>query len=249
MNARALLLPFALGLCCGCAEVGVPGFEPEPEIPRTLPAPSVDAYTPTEGSLWRGDVSRRFLAFENRAKQIGDLVTVVISERAQAENSATTDLERTSEFSATLDSDVQLQTLITRPIRNFLWLLGFTNDRAERDPGVELNILDAQTESTFEGEGTTERESRFTTTIACVVSGVTPSGLLHIVGERHLRINEETQIIRLDGYVRPEDIQIDNTVASSLIANAAIEFGGHGVIAEKQKAPWLARIFEFLLPF
>lgn len=240
-------------LLCGftldCQGTVIPGITPAPELPKRLPEPELELHTPSEGSLWRGDASRRFLAFENRAKQIGDLVTVVISERAQANNTATTDLERTTDFSATLDSDLQLQTLVTRPIRNLLWLFGFTNDRAERDPGAEIQILDAQTESTFEGDGSTERESEFTTTIACIVSGVTPSGLLRIEGERHLKINHETQIIRFDGYVRPEDIQIDNTIPSTLVANADIEFGGHGLIDEKQRAPWLARIFDFVLPF
>jgi len=220
-----------------------------PELPRELPVPERSTYAPSDGSLWRGDASRRFLAFENRAKRLGDLVTVVIREKAEAENTATTDLERTSEFSATLDSDVQLQTLITRPLRNILKLFGFTNDRADREPAGELQIVDAETESTFEGEGTIERESEFTTTIACIVTEVTPSGLLRIEGQRHLTINYETQIIELRGFVRPEDIQVDNTVASTLIASADIHFGGVGALSSKQKVPWITRLFELVLPF
>ncbi len=82
-----------------------------------------------------------------------------------------------------------------------------------------------------------------------MVTEVTSSGLLRIEGERHLTINDETQIIRLSGYVRPEDVRIDNTVPSTLIASANIHYGGKGVIAEHQRVPWLMRVFQILLPF
>jgi flagellar L-ring protein FlgH len=249
-SLRAALAPLvAAALAAGCMN-GPLNSERVPELRKDFPAPPVEATPPpTQGSLWRGDASRRFLAFENRAKQLGDLVTVVIREKAEAENSSTTDLERTSEITADLNSDIQLQTLITRPVRNILKLLGFTSERADRDPGVNVSVVDAQTESTFEGEGTIERQSEFTTTIACVVTEVTPAGLLRIEGERHLTINFETQIIELSGYVRPEDIQIDNTVPSSLVASADIHFGGRGVLSAKQRVPWFTRLVELVLPF
>jgi len=249
-RTAALSSALLVTLCTiGCQGTQIPLLEQERELPHELPQPEPSEFEPAAGSLWRGDASRRFLSFENRAKQIGDLVTVVISERARAENTATTDLNRTSEFSATIDSDIQLQTLVTRPVRNLLSFLGFINDRAERDPRAELNVVEATTDTKYEGDGTTERNSNFTTTIACVVSEITPSGLLRVSGERHLRINFETQIIRFDGYVRPEDIQIDNTIPSSLVANADIEFGGQGVVNDKQKVPLFTRVFEYLLPF
>ena len=247
MRHRALAL--ALTLASGCMH-GPFDSERVPELRRDLPSPPAESVqAATQGSLWRGDASRRFLAFENRAKQLGDLVTVVIREKAEAENSSTTDLERTSEFQADLNSDIQLQTLITRPVRNILKLLGFTSERGDRDPGGNISIVDAETESTFEGEGTIERESEFNTTIACVVTEVTAAGLLRIEGERHLTINFETQIIELSGYVRPEDIQIDNTVPSSLVASADIHFGGRGVLSAKQRVPWFTRLVDFVLPF
>ena len=88
-----------------------------------------------------------------------------------------------------------------------------------------------------------------TTKIACVVTDQTDSGLLHIQGERHLTINGETQIIRLSGFVRPEDIRIDNTLPSELIAAADIRYGGVGVVSEEQRMPWLSRIMRLGLPF
>jgi flagellar L-ring protein FlgH len=245
--ARGLaLVAAAAAVSCTAA---LPFEHPLEANPLPVPAHDPHEEPRTEGSLWSGDTSRRFLAFENRAKQVGDLVTVVIREKAEAENTATTDLERTTELEATLGSDIQLQTLVTRPVRNLLRFLGFTNDRADRDPSGELSIVDAETTSSVSGEGTVERGSEFTTTLACVVTEVSDSGLLRVEGQRLLTINYETQVIRLSGYVRPEDIQIDNSVSSTLVAQAVIEFGGQGVVSERQRAPWLGRLFDLILPF
>ncbi|MCP5071082.1 MAG: flagellar basal body L-ring protein FlgH, partial [bacterium] len=101
----------------------------------------------------------------------------------------------------------------------------------------------------YTGEGKLERSANFTTKIACVVTDVTPSGLLHIEGERHLTINGETQVIALSGFVRPEDVRIDNTLPSELVASADIRYGGVGVVSEEQRMPWLTRLMRLALPF
>ncbi len=213
--------------------------------PTVAPPESV----PAEGSLWRGAESQRFLAFENRATQVGDLLTVQILEQAVAEDKASTELERDSSYEATLDSGISLQTIVSRPILNLLNFLGFTDQRSDGNPTTALDIVNAETRSEYEGEGTVKREASFETLVACMVTEITDSGLLHIEGERHLTINRETQIIRLSGYVRPEDVRIDNTIPSTLIASADIHYGGRGVISEHQRAPWLMRFFQFFLPF
>ena len=244
---RELLLALgALGLVA-CADI--PGITPVPPPLPEPPAPPVEADPPIEGSLWRGDVSRRFLAFENRAKRIGDLVTVEIVEEAIAESEATTDLKRSSDFEATLDSGISLQTIVSRPILNLLGFLGFTDQKTDKNPTTELTIVNAETEARLKGEGTSDREATFTTTIACLVTEVSGAGLLRIVGERQLRINNETQIIRLSGYVRPEDINLDNTIPSTRVASADIQYTGVGVVSDQQRVPWLMRLFELVLPF
>jgi flagellar L-ring protein precursor FlgH len=248
---RQLGPPLLSLLLLGCADVtGIPGVTTPPEQPLPKPPlPAEEVYEPAEGSLWRGDASRRFLAFEARAKRVGDLVTVQIVEQAQAENEASTETERTSNYEATLNSAAALQTIVTRPILNLLGLLGFTDQRSDKSPTAELNIVDAETKSDFEGEGTVKREATFTTTIACIVTGVTETGLLEIEGERQLRINGETQIIELSGFVRPEDIRIDNTIPSTLVASADIHYGGVGSVSGRQRVPWLMQIFDLVLPF
>jgi flagellar L-ring protein precursor FlgH len=226
--------------------------------PRDLPVDRDDALPPiaeaelphsSPGSLWRGDASRRFLAFENRARRTGDLITVQIQERAQAASEATTDLQRKSSFQSNLDSDLSLQTLVTRPILRVLGILGFTSQTPSSNPTADVKIVEASTNTKFEGDGSVERESTLRTTIACLITETTPSGLLRIEGKRYITINHETQVIRIAGYVRPEDVQIDNTITSSLIANATIEYGGKGVVSDKQRVPWFTRFLEFFLPF
>ncbi len=243
---RVLALLWVLAMP-GCADV--PGITPVPP-PLPQPPPAVaEVYQPSEGSLWRGDASRRFLAFENRAKRVGDLLTVRIVEEATAESEATTELDRTSSFEATLNSDISLQNLVARPILNLLNFLGFTDQRADSEPTGELSIVDAETVTTFEGEGTSGREATFTTTIACLVTEISGTGLLRIEGQRQLRINNETQVIHISGLVRPEDVDLDNTVESTQIASADIQYTGVGMIAEQQRAPWLMRVFQLVLPF
>ncbi len=246
-GAWLAMLLLAVG-CTHASEEARGQFKQREALPAPLP-PALIEYRPAEGSLWRGAESRRFLAFENRATGVGDLVTVLIEEQAVAENEATTELRRDSSYEATLDSGISLQTIVSRPILNLLNLLGFTEQRSNDNPTTELEIINAETRSEYGGEGTVKREASFETKVACMVTEVTSSGLLRIEGERHLTINDETQIIRLSGYVRPEDVRIDNTVPSTLIASANIHYGGKGVIAEHQRVPWLMRVFQILLPF
>jgi flagellar L-ring protein precursor FlgH len=235
-------------LLTGCAELRDLRGDPLPPMAEPTIQPAA-AYTATAGSLWRGEQSRHFLAFENRARRPGDLVTVVIKETANAETTANTEVKRNSSYASDLDSDVALQTLVTRPIRNLLGFFGFTSQHNDSDPSESVNIVDASTDTQFKGEGTSDRESTFTTTIACLVTDVAASGLLRIEGERHITINRETQVIRFSGYVRPEDVQIDNTIPSSLVASADIYYGGRGAVSDKQRVPWLARLFDLVLPF
>ena len=227
-----------------------PDAEPQKSEPLSLP-PTVapPESQPAEGSLWRGEESQRFLAFENRATQVGDLLTIQILEQAVAEDRASTELARDSSYEATLDSGISLQTIVARPILNLLNFLGFTDQRNDKNPTTELEIVNAETRSEYEGEGTVKREASFETLVACMVTEVTDSGLLRIEGERHLTINRETQIIRLSGYVRAEDVRIDNTIPSTLIASADIHYGGEGVVSEHQRVPWLMRFFQAILPF
>ncbi|MFQ5698199.1 MAG: flagellar basal body L-ring protein FlgH [Myxococcota bacterium] len=251
----ALILGAALGvaafLSTGCAEI--PGITQSPPPLAPPPVSSRKSYTPAEGSLWSGETSRRFLAFESRAKRVGDLVTVVIDESASAKNEAQSEIDRESKIKATLSSDIALQTLITKPIRTLLGLLGLAEQKNTSNPPAgsagKIDIATGGNKTEFDGAGKLRRQASFTTTIACLVTDVSDSGLLRIEGERQLRLNNETQIITLSGWVRPEDVRLDNSVPSMLIASANIQYHGVGLVSEVQRAPWLTRLFNLWLPF
>lgn len=250
---RGLACAAALLLAAGCAREGGARFDildstPPPQLVPP-PAPEPEPFEPSEGSLWRGESSERLLAFENRARRVGDVLTVLIEETANASNEALTELERESSIDASLDSDIALQTLITRPVLNLLNLLGFTDLRSDDEPSGPVQVVDASTTADYDANGKLERKASFVTTVACMVTDVTSSGLLRVEGTRNLTINNETQVIQLAGYVRPEDVRIDNTVPSALIASADIYYSGAGVLSEDQRVPWLTRIFKRVLPF
>ena len=85
--------------------------------------------------------------------------------------------------------------------------------------------------------------------VSVMIVEILPTGNYSIEGQREVAVNSEKQILKLKGVVRPQDIRIDNTVLSSFIADARIEYTGRGVISDKQQPGWLARVMDWLWPF
>jgi flagellar L-ring protein precursor FlgH len=125
------------------------------------------------------------------------------------------------------------------------------NSRAEGGSGL-WGILDYVPSATVsgstehKGSGSTTRSSRLVSTISCRVVEITPNGQLVVAGERSVRVNEDTQTIRFHGIVRPEDVDLDNLIPSSLVADARIEVVGKGPMNRHVKPGFLSRIFQFL---
>jgi flagellar L-ring protein precursor FlgH len=88
-----------------------------------------------------------------------------------------------------------------------------------------------------------------TTKMTATVTNVLPNGNLMIQGMREVVLNDEQQIIVLTGIVRPQDVSQDNTVLSTYIANARIEYTGSGVVTERQSPGWADRILTTVWPF
>jgi len=109
--------------------------------------------------------------------------------------------------------------------------------------------VDAQTSNDFEGEGSTSREDSLTGTIAAQVVEVFPNGDLRIQGKRQVKVNSETQTMTIKGIVRRIDLDTQNTVLSSAVADANITYTGLGVVDDVQTPGWATRIFNWLTPF
>lgn len=247
-DPRRLVLLVAVPLLfSGCIEtalldhMGQPDDEPWPEAP---------ASEPTDGAVWRGSApSGSFLFFDQKARGVGDLVTVSIEEDISAEGQASTDLEKRSGLTAGITSDIGFQQMISSPFRLLFSLLGIRDPRNAGPSGTPLNVIDSEVEDTFEGEGTTRRAGTFDAIVTCRVVEELPGKIFKIRGRRALIINHEMQYLTVEGYVRQQDIQIDNVVGSAVLADARITLDGLGVIDDKQRPGWMSRILSWVYPF
>jgi flagellar L-ring protein precursor FlgH len=189
--------------------------------------PNVQPVSP--GSLWpAGD--QVFFYADRKALRVGDIITVRIVENAEASNTADTDLTRSSSINA------GLSTFFGK--KRFLNLFKLGDD-----------LISSQSENSHTGSGSTTRSGQLTATMTAVVREVLPNGNLVIQGTREVLVNHEQQFITLTGIVRPQDINRDNVVLSSQLADANITIGGLGVVADKQRSGWGTWIFDFIWPF
>lgn len=206
-----------------------------PPMPAAVVTPPpqerVDPAT-NPGSLYDPDGANMLFA-DARARRVGDIVLVKVVETTLAKNKASTTADR--------DSSIDLG------VSSFL-------DRGKLPliPGAmvgDQSMVAAQSRSGFEGDGETKRESSITTTVAARVTRVLGGGLMEVAGARETRVNGETQIVLVQGVARDRDIDADNTIRSTSLAEARIELYGEGVLAEKQRPGWLARMLDNVWPF
>jgi len=183
------------------------------------------------GSLWQNNQGSLFA--ENKAGHIGDILTVAIYEQASAEKEAGTSTGRSSSASMGIPK-----------------LFGYEAALAAKNSNLDpSSLLSASTENTFEGSGSTSREEKLSATLTTQVVEAMGNGNLRIKGSKTVRVNNEDQIIRLTGIVRPADISANNVVDSKYILDAKIEYTGDGVLSEKQRPGWLARLIDVTWPF
>lgn len=199
------------------------------------PEPQPVVITPerpaTPGSLWTERQGGIF--YDLKARQVGDILTVAIFERASASKEATTSTGRSSSMNAGINN-----------------LFGLTDNLATIGQGFDpQNMVGANYENDFNGSGSTTRKENLVATISTQVVEVLPNGHLRIDGSKNVVVNNENQIIRLSGIVRPPDISARNVVDSKHILDARIAYTGKGVISDKQKQGWAVRILDNIWPF
>lgn len=225
------LLGVGLGLSAPAWAKKAPDEPPPPEKPEV--AAAVPAQPQQPGSLWSEVQARRLMGLEAGARQVGDLVTVLILENTTTSIDAATDTEKSSEVSAAIDALLGAEETITA---------------AHPNMGGQI-ALGAGSSSTFSGSGGTTRGSAIETMLTTEVIEVLPNGNLRLWGYKKVRVNRETQYVVITGVVRPRDIQMDNTVVSDRLAEAEFEITGSGVVADKQGPGVLARVLDAIWPF
>ena len=170
---------------------------------------------------------------DQKARTVGDIVTIKITESSAATNKASTGTDRSSSLSASVDAFFNAEK-------------GFPSDQPFFNP---FSKVAGGVESEFQGTGTTRRSGDLNAYITALVTRVLPNGNLVVTGSREVLINNENQIIQLTGVVRPRDINAGNQVLSTYVADARISYSGTGVINDRQKPGWLTNVLMTVWPF
>jgi len=168
-------------------------------------------------SLWNEGVGSLYEETPRHFK-VGDLITVIIVEQATASQNA----ESSNGKKDSVSADAGTGAL------KFLPELG------------------AGWDSEYEGTGSTVRKGSLSAKLTVTVAGMTPEGALLIEGSQVIKVNKEDQVLKVRGKIRPEDVSADNTVYSTFVADAEIEYQGKGTVGETQSSGILSRFFHWL---
>jgi flagellar L-ring protein FlgH len=202
-----------------------PGYKP---VQMPMPKPEQVSYN--ANSLWRNG-SRAFFK-DQRAARIGDLLTVTVNITDKASLANETQRSRTNSEDSGITDFIGSKTLGTQAQKIL--------------PG---RILTADSTASSDGKGSVTRQEALQTNVAAVVTQVLPNGNLVVEGKQEIRVNFEIRELIVAGIVRPEDIQSDNTIDSSKIAQARIAYGGRGQISDVQQPRYGQQVMDVLLPF
>jgi len=229
---HAAALAVALATLSACGPPHIAPFTPRQRLYTPGSYAQGDAKArPSPGSLF-SDAVPGYLE-DTRALRVGDLMMINIDENADASGAATTNLSRASSG----------QT-------GFSALLGLVPALKKAYPKMDpKNLFNYSSTEAFKGAGNTARNGQLSGTIAVRVAREMPNGDLFLEGTKVVMINTEEYHLYLSGLVRPTDIQQDNSVLSSRIADAQIEFTGRGDVADQQRKGWGARLLDAVNPF
>ena len=224
-------LTTALPLRCRARAVrarGCVSAPPEPDYSATWPEPPPSA-AQANGAIYQAghDVA----LFENAvARRVGDTLTIRLNERTNASKSSST----TTKKSTTVDMP---GPIIARPPRD---------GERHRDPRGAASTTNAE----FDGEGDSSQSNRLEGDITVTVAQRLPNGNLLVRGQKWIAINQGKEYVRIQGIVRPIDIDPDNSISSLKVADAMIAYGGKGALADANTPGLLSRFFNLpWLPF
>ena len=229
-RAAVAVLVVATWGASGCAPMYLKR-EPRHDTPPLPPPPSPLAKA--TGSLWRDNVSANYLFADVKARFPGDLITIVITEDSSGSKEADTSTSTQSEVFANLEQ-----------------FFGLPQQLAAKNPTIDpTQLIKASTARKFDGEGATNRKGKLSARMTAVVRSVSPTGNLWIEGEKVVSVNREDQHIVVHGWVRPEDVDAQNQVLSTRLADARIDYYGVGALGVKQNPGWGYWLMDLVWPF
>ncbi len=183
-------------------------------------------------SLWSSDAGPRGMFADRKAGRSGDILTIVVIESVAATN--------TQSKSSTRKSTVE------DAVTQFMFSVAASKLGTHNG---ELPATNINGKGDYSGGGQTVNNQSLSSRAAVLVTDVMPNGNLVIEGVRVVTFSGETQYVVLHGLVRPDDIAADNTILSSNIADARVEFVAEGTLTDAQKRGWLSKLYEKLRPF
>ena len=240
---RALLLLVLLLPGCGTltklSEVGrppsmTPSSDPtaDPSYrPITLPMPRAQSEPAEANSLWRSG-SRAFFK-DQRAAQVGDIVTVLVNITDTANLKTESSSNRAGSQSAGLPSLFGLEASLPKVF-------------SKSNPA---SLVSANSNGTATGSGSIKRNETVALRLAGVITQVMPNGNLGVAARQEVRVNAELRELQVSGVIRPQDIASDNTVQHDRMAEARIAYGGRGQLSDVQRPRYGQQLLDILLPF
>ncbi|HRP74265.1 MAG TPA: flagellar basal body L-ring protein FlgH [Rhodocyclaceae bacterium] len=224
MSYRRILPLLAVALLSGCASI----YSTPPTAvhqPMSVRPEARVQTVPANGAIYQVAQARPLFE-DRRARHVGDTLTINLVERNTAQKASNASTSRGSSMSGGITS------------LNRVPLSGLAGLSAE-----------AGMDSSFSGAGAATANNAFNGTITVTVIEVYPNGNLLVSGEKQLAINQGNEFIRFSGVINPNTVTTSNTVQSTQVADARIEYKGSGFIDESQRMGWLQRFFVALLPF
>lgn len=239
--ACSLTLTACAGAADRLSQVGEPPKMAEIKDPTThpgyrpvsLPMPTTKSTYAHANSLWQ--TNRQTFFKDQRATNVGDILTVMIDIDDQAELTNTSTRSRAS--SEDLDID------------NMLGMESFINKVVPGGAATPASLLAVDNNSSSSGDAKVDREEEVKLKLAAIVSQVLPNGNMVIRGRQEVRVNFEKRILEMAGVIRPEDIGVDNSIEYDKIAEARISYGGKGHMTDVQQPRYGQQIMDILMPF
>jgi flagellar L-ring protein precursor FlgH len=197
-----------------------------------MPTPGPQEAAAPSNSLWRQG-SRTFLR-DQRAAQVGDLVTILVAVADDAQLQNRTQSTRTNTASLSAPNLLGLEASTNRILPNSV------------NPATLLNT---DSSNVGNGQGEVRRNEAINLRVAATVLQNLPNGNLVVAGRQEVRVNNELRELSIQGVLRPQDIASDNTVRHDRLAEARIAYGGRGSLSDVQQQRVGAQILDALLPF
>ncbi|MEQ8194515.1 MAG: flagellar basal body L-ring protein FlgH [Rhodospirillales bacterium] len=200
--------------------------------PVTMPMPAPYRADENPNSLWR--IGAKAFFKDIRAKAVGDIITVQLNLSDSATLANKTERERDDSETTAVNNILGFETNFNKVFPNGV------------DPGNLLNFSN-QHETT--GDGDIARSESITLTFAATITQILPNGNLVVFGSQEIRVNKELRELMVTGVIRPEDIESDNTIAHTKIAEMRVAYGGRGTLSDLQAPRWGTQLWDILFPF